>query len=70
MIPFGTTIPATVLQRSEILEGLLIYPVYLDVYIILFWKFYFLLFSRHVQIMEENRTPKESGNKFEKQTKK
>jgi hypothetical protein len=27
MLPFGVTIPATVPQRSEILEGLLNYPV-------------------------------------------
>ena len=29
MLPFGVTIPATVPQRSEILEGLMNYPVYL-----------------------------------------
>jgi hypothetical protein len=28
MLPFGVTIPATVLQRLEILEGLMNYPVY------------------------------------------
>ena len=28
MLPFGVTIPATVLQRSEIPEGLTNYPVY------------------------------------------
>jgi len=27
MLPFGVTIPATVLQRSELPEGLMIYPV-------------------------------------------
>jgi hypothetical protein len=27
MLPFGMTIPATVLQRSEILQGLMNYPV-------------------------------------------
>ena len=27
MIPFGVTIPATILQRSEIPEGLMNYPV-------------------------------------------
>jgi len=27
MLPFGVTIPATVLQRSEIPEGLINYPV-------------------------------------------
>jgi hypothetical protein len=27
MLPFGVTIPATVLQRSEIPEGLMNYPV-------------------------------------------
>jgi hypothetical protein len=27
MLPFGVTIPAAVLQRSEILEGLMNYPV-------------------------------------------
>jgi hypothetical protein len=28
MLPFGVTIPASVLQRSEIKEGLMNYPVY------------------------------------------
>jgi hypothetical protein len=28
MLPFGVTIPATVLQRSEIPEGLMNYPLY------------------------------------------
>jgi hypothetical protein len=28
MLPFGVTIPATVPQRSAILEGLMCYPVY------------------------------------------
>jgi hypothetical protein len=28
MLPFGVTIPATVLQRSEFPEGLLNYPVF------------------------------------------
>jgi hypothetical protein len=28
MLPFGVTIPATVPQRSEILEGLMNYPVF------------------------------------------
>jgi hypothetical protein len=28
MLPFGVTIPVTIPQRSEILEGLLNYPVY------------------------------------------
>jgi hypothetical protein len=28
MLPFGMTIPATVLQRSEIPEGLMNYPVF------------------------------------------
>ena len=28
MLPFGVTIPTTVLQRSEIPEGLMNYPVY------------------------------------------
>jgi hypothetical protein len=31
MLSFGITIPATVLQRSEILEGLTNYPVYIYV---------------------------------------
>jgi hypothetical protein len=30
MLPFGVTIPATVPQRSDILEGLTKYPVYVD----------------------------------------
>jgi hypothetical protein len=30
MLTFGVTIPATVPQRSEIPEGLMNYPVYLD----------------------------------------
>jgi len=29
MLPFGVIIPATVPQRSEILDGLMNYPVYL-----------------------------------------
>jgi hypothetical protein len=28
MLPFGVTIPAAVLLRSDILEGLMNYPVY------------------------------------------
>jgi hypothetical protein len=28
MLPFGVTIPATLLQRLEIPEGLMNYPVY------------------------------------------
>jgi len=30
MLPFGVTVPATVPQRSEILEGLVNYSVYID----------------------------------------
>jgi len=29
MLPFGVTIPATVLQRSEVPEGLMNNPVYI-----------------------------------------
>jgi hypothetical protein len=39
MLPFGVTIPATVLQRSEIPEGLMNYPLFLS-----------LLFSHHFVI--------------------
>jgi hypothetical protein len=33
ILPFGVTIPATVPQRSEILEGLMNYPVYIELII-------------------------------------
>jgi hypothetical protein len=33
MLPFGVTIPATVPQGSEIPEGLMNNPVYLDLYV-------------------------------------
>jgi hypothetical protein len=29
MLPFGVTIPATVLQRSDVTEGLMNYPTYI-----------------------------------------
>jgi len=35
MLPFGVTIPATVPQSSEIPEGLINYPVYVEKFLIL-----------------------------------
>jgi hypothetical protein len=33
MLPFGVTIPASIPQRSEILEGLMNYPVFIKRYV-------------------------------------
>ena len=41
MLPFSVTIPATVPQRSEIPEGLMNYPVFVDkLQRVLKWKLY------------------------------
>ena len=46
MLPFGVTIPATVPQRSEIVEGLMVYPVhFLGIIEVLCFIFDVFLFS-------------------------
>jgi hypothetical protein len=56
MLPFGMTIPATSLQRPEILEGLMNYPVFiglepvLDMFLsCITWSFVVLFLTETLQ---------------------
>jgi len=52
MFPFGVTIPATVLQRSEIPEGLMNYPVFKNQLQALFFFVYVYFNYLHVSIIQ------------------
>jgi hypothetical protein len=71
MPPFGVTIPVTVPQRSETLEGLLNYPVYISNKMHMLQNLFYLINALHVSAvtityLQEHKTivTTASGNRY------